>query len=233
LLIYHAADYHNPRIIAETWDNLINNTHYEVEERRQAWEAVRVQRPQGIDMAPPPQPYEMVSSHIQNIAHRTSPDSLIFPIDALLPIVCGYAVSNDQDSSIGADPCWPVLVFLQLGVSHALIVRVLERLFDTREQPYVGRRRKALVQWVNVATDAWLHDLERRGGAGKAGDAAISSSVPDLLNRCIELIAQMAPANGNAAEATDLQRIRNESARLREMVERLTNRVAQGSVFFR
>ncbi|MCV5117030.1 hypothetical protein OFC47_26790, partial [Escherichia coli] len=84
-----------------------------------------------------------------SIAHRTSLDSLIFPVDTLLPMVCAYAINNHQDASIGADPCWPVAAFLQLGVPHALTARVLENMPDAQEAPFVGKHRKLVVQWIN------------------------------------------------------------------------------------
>lgn len=102
----------------------------------------------------PPLPYESVSQQIQLIAHRTSLDSLVFPVDALLPMLCAYAINNGQDAAgVGADPCWPVLLLLSLGVPHALVVQVLENVLDAQEAPFTGRRRKAVVQWIARAVE--------------------------------------------------------------------------------
>jgi nuclear pore complex protein Nup155 len=150
-------------------------------------------------------PYESVSQQIGIIAHRTSLDSLVFPVDALLPLVCAYAVSNGQDASIGADPSWPVLLFLNLGVPHALVAQVLENMFDAQEAPFTGRRRRAVVQWIVTVVDAWVRDVERRGAVGKGGaDAAMGAWVAELLARADEslVVAQ----NGAGAEVVDLKR---------------------------
>lgn len=243
LLIYHAADFHNSRIIAETWENLINSTHHEVEERQQIWNEFRSGRPLPPDIetptAPPPQPYEMVSTQIQTIAHRTSLDSLIFPIDTLLPIVCKYAISHGQDATIGADPCWPVLLFLQLGVSHALIVRVLEQIFDTQEAPFTGRRRKVVVQWINCAVEAWVREVERRAGAtpgGMGGEGALGSWVTELLARCDECLAQIMGGAGQrgAADAEELADTRRKTRGLLKAVGSLASSLSNmGSLLFR
>lgn len=236
LLIYHAADFHKSQTIIETWQRLIDSIHNEYEERRERWEQLRARGITGEDNAAPPHPYEMVSQSIQSIAHRTSLDSLIFPVDSLLPLVCEYAVINGQDASIGADPCWPVFIFLQLGVSHYLIVRQLERLLDVREHPYTGRRKKIIVQWINAAVEAWLRELERRGGlgaTGRGGDNAVNTSIADLLGQCEQLMAQMTPAQGANAEVEELQRIRRTSIQLRAQVDRVVDMIAQGSVLFR
>jgi nuclear pore complex protein Nup155 len=215
------------------------STHHEIKERQQIWDEYRAGRPLPADIetptAPPPQPYEMVSTQIQTIAHRTSLDSLIFPIDTLLPIVSKYAIENGQDASIGADPCWPVLLFLQLGVSHTLIVRVLEQIFDTQEAPFTGRRRKVVVQWIDVAVEAWVREVERRGGApgGKGGEAALGSWVTELLGRCDEAIAQIAGggARGAGADAEELVDTRRKTRLLVKAVGSLAAVNGMGSLF--
>ena len=241
LLIYHAADYHNSRVIADTWENLIISTHHEFEERQQIWDAFRAgQLPADMEepTAPPPQPYEMVSTQIQTIAHRTSLDSLIFPIDTLLPLVCKYVVSNGQDASIGADPCWPVLLFLSLGVSHTLVVRVLENILDNQEAPFTGRRRKVVVQWINVAVEAWVREVERRGGApgGKGGEGALGSWVTELLARCDEALAQIGGGGGGGrggagADAEDLADTRRKTKMLIKAVGMFNASSVMGSLF--
>lgn len=214
LLIFHAANHHNTRIIAETWDNLIASVHFDVVQRQQIWNDHRAGKPLPADVevptAPPPHPYEMVSSSVETIAHRTSLDSLIFPVDTLLPSICKYAISEGQDASIGADPAWPVQLFLGLGVSHNIIVKVLEQIFDTQEAPFTGRRRKSVVLWIDVVADAWLSECERRGGNGGKGEGALGTWVAELLGRCAECLAMISAAGvrgqTEAEEVNDLRR---------------------------
>ncbi|PHH91198.1 hypothetical protein CDD83_1384 [Cordyceps sp. RAO-2017] len=99
LLIYHTANYRNSTTISGTWTNLIQQTHDEVMSRLDGLEP---------GMPSPPMPYEAVTSKIQNIAHHTSLDSNVFPIETLLPELCRYAVAYQQDATIGAEPTWPV-----------------------------------------------------------------------------------------------------------------------------
>src|SRR3569833_3922236 len=73
LLIYHAADYHNPRVIADSWNNLIESTHQEIEERRAAYDERQAgrQHPPGASAdGPPPAPDEGIKKQGQTQAHR-------------------------------------------------------------------------------------------------------------------------------------------------------------------
>ncbi|KAK4188288.1 Nucleoporin NUP170 [Podospora australis] len=234
LLIFNAADFQNPRVIAETWENLINTVHAETEERQQIWELAQTGRlPAGTPAptSPPALPYEMVSQQVQNIAHRTSLDSLIFPVDRIIPLICTYAVENGQDATIGADPSWPVLLFLNLGVPHALIAQVLENIFDAGEVPFVNGRRKAVVQWIVTAVEAWVREIERRGTINKGRDTAIGTWVSELLGRALEamrgiVIRGRGPAV--AAETAEVERIRNSVVAAKRMVDALLATPAQG-----
>ncbi|KAK4144587.1 Non-repetitive/WGA-negative nucleoporin C-terminal-domain-containing protein [Dichotomopilus funicola] len=251
LLIYHAADYHNPRVIMDTWLRLIEQTSFQNEERQEHWKLIQAGRPLPEGAQPltgePGLPYEAVSQQIQIIAHRTSLDSLVFPVDALLPEVCKYAINNGQDASIGANPCWPVHVFLNLGVPHALVAQVLEDVLDAQESPFTGRRRKAVVQWIAATVEAWAREVERRaagavpaGGLGVAngggnGDGVMGAWVSELLARADECLAQLAPApvsaraaNAMSAEAEELLELRRLVKGLKRNVDAIVNRDADG-----
>ncbi|KAK4161083.1 Non-repetitive/WGA-negative nucleoporin C-terminal-domain-containing protein [Cladorrhinum sp. PSN259] len=213
LLIYHAADYQNPRVIAETWEQLISQVHFDTEEKLAVWNAIQAgeQVPPGVT-APtgePPLPYESVALQIQTIAHRTSLDSLVFPVDKLFPTVCAYAVENGQDASIGADPCWPVLLFLNLQVPHQLITQVLENILNSQEVPFVGRRRKAVAQWVACVVDAWVREVERRGVISKGRDSAIGVWVSELLTQSEQVVSHIAQSNGGRTAAHELQELQD------------------------
>ncbi|KAL2022892.1 hypothetical protein VTK56DRAFT_4423 [Thermocarpiscus australiensis] len=248
LLIYHAADYHNPRVITETWESLISHIHYDTEQRQALWQLLQEGKPlpDGA-IAPagaPPLPYESVSQQIRTIAHRTALDSFVFPVDTLLPLVCAYALNNGQDASVGADPSWPVHLFLGLGVPHALVAQALENVFDAQEAPFTGRRRRAVVQWIGAAVESWVRELERRGGAvavaaagnvAGGGGAAMGSWVSELLARADECLVQLSTGRSaaSAPDAEEVVELRRNVKALKRSVDSILGGDATGSLFFR
>ncbi|KAG6007326.1 hypothetical protein E4U21_006137 [Claviceps maximensis] len=219
LLIYHSANYRNPTTISGTWSNLIQQTHEEV--------MTRLENPEP-DMPTPPLPYEAVSSKIQNIARHTSLDSFVFPIQTLLPEVCRYAVAYQQDATIGADPTWPVQLFLSLGVSHDMIVRVLEGIFDTQDYGFSGMVRNRIIEIIAHVVNDWVAEVRRRGGSGKGG--SMGPSVGDLLGRCEAALPP--PGQGHNTGGADLADIRRVVRTLRREVAGLIERVPTGSLRF-
>lgn len=173
-------------------------------------------------------PYEAVSSKIQNIAHHTSLDSFVFPIETLLPELCRYAVAYQQDATIGADPSWPVQLFLSLGVSHDMIVRVLESIFDTQDYGFSGMVRNRIIEIIVYVVNDWVAEMRRRGGASKGG--AISPAVGELLGRCEAALPP--PGHGNNNGGTDLSEVRRVLKTLRREVGGLVERVPTGSLRF-
>ncbi|KAH8780273.1 putative nuclear pore complex protein [Diaporthe sp. PMI_573] len=192
LLIYHAADHHAPRLIADTWRSLINAAHYETEEAYRTWQE-RGRPADEADVGPPPLPYEHVVNKVQDIAHRTSMNNHVFPIDTVLTILCEYAINEHQNEEIQADPTWPVLLFVNnLGVAHAIVTRVLERILDAQEAPFTGRRRKAVVRWILMACELWVREVERRGLDGQQGGGNIGRWTVQLLSRAVEAMREIA-----------------------------------------
>ncbi|GAO18956.1 hypothetical protein UVI_02059370 [Ustilaginoidea virens] len=215
LLIYHTANYRNPTTIATTWINLIQQAHDEV--------MARLENPEP-GMPTPPLPYEAVSSRIQNIAHHTSLDSFVFPIQTLLPELCRYAAAYQQDATIGADPTWPVQLFLALGVSHDMIVRVLENIFDTQDYGFSGMVRNRIIELIVYVVQDWVAEIRRRGGVGKGG--SIGPSVGELLSRCEAALPP--PGQGHNNEGTDLADIRRMLRMLRREVVGLVESAPTG-----
>ncbi|KAI0478394.1 Non-repetitive/WGA-negative nucleoporin C-terminal-domain-containing protein [Xylariaceae sp. FL0804] len=178
LIIYHVADFRNPTTIAQTWSNLIQQTHDDIVEK---WAAYNERRKEVINAGvPPPQPYETLVLQIQDICHRSSNDSFIFPVPTLLPEICRYALENGQDARIRADVNWPVVLFLQLGVSHDLVVRVLEQMFEAQEVPFRNGGRARVVEWVCFAVGQWVRELTRHGRP----EVRLEPWVGELLAEC-------------------------------------------------
>ncbi|XXG99502.1 hypothetical protein Hte_005841 [Hypoxylon texense] len=202
LLIYHVADFRNSTTIAQTWSSLIQQTHENVAEQWAAYDAERRARPaQAGD--PPPQPYEVLVTQLQDICHRSSNDSFIFPVPTLLPEVCRYAYENAQDGRIGADVNWPVAAFLSLGVNFDLVVRVLEQMFEAQEVPFRGAGRARIIEWVAHAVGLWIRDLSRNGRP----EARLDPWVSELMAECDSWVSANARTNNEGgADIRDVTR---------------------------
>jgi nuclear pore complex protein Nup155 len=219
LLIYHIADFRNATTISQTWEHLIRQTHDEIMEKLEN---------ETVQNSGVPMPYEALSSRIQNIAHQTSLDSFVFPIQTLLPLLCQYAVAEGQDVSINADPAWPVQLFLHLGVSHDMIVRVLENIFDTQDYGFSGNTRNRIIELIVYVVRDWVADMRRRGGSGKG--SSIGPTVGELLARCESALP--APGYGSNPGGGELADIRRVLKTLRREVAGLVERVPTGSMRF-
>ncbi|KAI1382701.1 nucleoporin-domain-containing protein [Hypoxylon trugodes] len=202
LLIYHVADFRNATTIAQTWNSLIQQTHENVAEQWAAYNAERHENNARAGDAPP-QPYEVLVGQIQDICHRSSNDSFIFPVPVLLPEVCRYAFENAQDRRIAADINWPVLVFLNLGVSYDLVVRVLEQMYEAQEVPFRGAGRARIIEWITCAISYWVRDLSRNSRP----DARLESWVGELVVECDNWVsANTRITNEGGADIRDIAR---------------------------
>ncbi|KAH6659382.1 Non-repetitive/WGA-negative nucleoporin C-terminal-domain-containing protein [Truncatella angustata] len=200
LLIYHAADFRNPTTIHQTWSNLIQQTHDEVQQDWDRYESSANKN----NLEAPPQPYEKLVGVIQEVCHRASNDSFIFPVATLLPELCAYAYENVQDSRIGADTNWPVILFLQLGVSHDLIARILEGMFEGQEMPFRNGARLRVVEWITHVVHDWTRQAVRAGRS----ERSLEPWVSELMAGC-EAVAQNSPAraqNDGGLSSQDLLR---------------------------
>ncbi|KAH8157301.1 hypothetical protein CIB48_g10945 [Xylaria polymorpha] len=214
LIIYHVADFRNPTTIAQTWTSLIQQTHDEVLEQLATYDAERRRRG-AAPGDPPPQPYETLVAQIEGICHRSSKDSFIFPVPSLMPEVCRYAVEHGQDGRIGADVHWPINLFLHLDVSHDLVVRVLESMFEAQNVPFRGAGRARLVEWICHATSQWVRDLGRHGRP----DARLEPWVAELMAECDTWAT--ANARGTNEGGIDPRDLAREVREVRRAVENL------------
>jgi len=140
----------------------------------------------------------------------------------LLPELCAYAATHQQDATIGADPVWPVHLFLSVGVSHDIIVRVLEHVLDTQDNGFSGNRRVRLVELLLFSLDTWAKELRRRGG--KSG-AAMGPGIVELLEKCAALLQQPGLTNPGGK---DVANMRTEARRLAREVAAQAERVQAG-----
>ena len=200
LLIFHAADFRNAATIAQTWNSLFQQTHEEVVEQ---WSQHRQRLAvdggrNSASLVPPPQPYEKLILQVQEVCHRSGNDSFIFPVSHLLPEICRYAYENEQDGRLNADVNWPVLLFLNLGVSHDLLARVLQQMFEAQEVPFRGPiARTRLAEWIALVLSRWVGELSRRG----AEAARLDPWVADLVSECEVFALQVSDGPGSAGRA--------------------------------
>lgn len=179
-----------------------------------AYNAVR-QAQGAVPGDPPPQPYEALITQIEGICHRSGKDSFIFPIPTLMPEICRYAVEYGQDGRIGADVHWPINLLLHLDVSHDLVVRVLESMFEAQAVPFRGAGRARLVEWICHAVNLWVRDLGRHGRP----DARLEPWVGELITECDNwATANVRGTNEGGADPRDLAR---EIKEVRRTVENL------------
>lgn len=200
MIIFHAADFRNAATISQTWTSLIANTHEELQEQ---WSEYDNRQPghQNIVDEAPPQPYEALISKIQDVCHRSSNDSFIFPVPTLLPEICAYAYEAGQDQRCGADVNWPVVLFLNLGVSYDLVVRVLEQMFEAQEIPFRGAARGRLIEWICFAIGRWMNELSRGGRA----EARLDPWVGELIAECEQWMTTAQGNNEGGMNIRDLQ----------------------------
>lgn len=144
------------------------------------WTTYNAEGRHGGQSDPPAYPYEELVGKIQDICHRSSNDSFIFPVPTLLPEICKYSYENAQDRRSNADVNWPVIVFLNLGVSYDLVLRVLEQMFEAQEVPFRGASRVRIIEWIVHVASSWVRELNRSGRP----EARLDVWVGDLMLEC-------------------------------------------------
>ena len=163
----------------------------------------------GASNMEPAQPFEVISAKFQEIAHRSSLDSFIFPVASLFPMLCRYAWEEGQDGSLGADASWPVMLFIKMGISHDMCVRVLEHLLDSNDVPFHGHLTPAktrLAEWITYAVASWLRELGRGSIGGLRNDQGMGPWVKELLVRAVEEIPGSGKNDGGACDVPELRR---------------------------
>lgn len=82
---------------------------------------------------------------------------------------------------IGAEPNWPVIIFLQLGVSHDLITRILESMFEGQDVPFRNAGRLRVVEWITYAVQDWARQVVRAGRSERGMDPWVG----ELMTECV------------------------------------------------
>lgn len=115
-----------------------------------------------------------------------------------------------------------------------MIVRVLERILDAQEAPFTGRRRIRVVEWVNTAVEAWVREVERRGGlgAGKGGELSLGTWVGELLARCDEDATGVMEHTTSFNLQRPIQEVLHKTRMLRRAVVTAMDSIERGSLRF-
>jgi nuclear pore complex protein Nup155 len=186
ILIYHCADHRNPADIQATWQLLIEQVHQEAE----AGDQVR--------------PFEAVGLKVRSLGQRLHAAEATFPIPILLPMLLRYALEYQNNA---APPTWVLDIFLELDIRPQALLPVLEQMYYTNEQPFVGRHRRVLAANLVYLIQAWLLESERHGDSVVFGSDENAAGVEEVL--------------------TGLVRSQDLDAEQREAVEILRGRIAQ------
>ncbi len=135
-------------------------------------------------------------------------------------------MAYQQDATIGADAMWPVQLFLTLGVSHNMIVQVLENIFDTQDHGFSGMVRNRMIELIVFVVNDWAAEARRRGGQANGG--TIGTAVGELLARCESALPPAGHGNNNGG--ADLADIRRVLKALRREVAGLVDRAPSASL---
>lgn len=186
ILIYHCADHRNPADIQSTWQLLIEQVHQEAETEQQI------------------RPFEAVALKVRSLGQRLHTAEATFPVPILLPMLLRYALEYQNNA---APPTWVLDIFLELDVRPQPLLLVVEQMYYTNEQPFVGRNRRVLASDLVYLVQAWLLESERHGDSVVFGSEESAAGVEEIL--------------------TSLVRSQDLDADKREAVEILRGRIAQ------
>lgn len=160
ILIYHCADHRNPSDISSTWQLLIEQVHQEAVSNDQM------------------QPFEAVALKVRSLGQRLHTAEATFPIPILLPMLLRYALQHQTNA---ASPMWVMDTFLELDIRPSALVPVVEQMYYTNEQPFVGRYRRILAADLIYLIQAWLRESERHGDSILFGSEENATGIDELL----------------------------------------------------
>ncbi|KAI9844451.1 MAG: hypothetical protein M1838_002187, partial [Thelocarpon superellum] len=160
LLIYQAADHHNPPHIRATWKSLIEQTHQQAVEKGESL------------------PYESVAETIRSMGSRLNLSESTFPIPILLPLLEAYAIEYQR--AVGPST-WVIDTFLALLVPYEALLPVLEAIFYNDEPPFTGRNRRYIAEHIYYVCEKWFVEGIRSGSGRILGGDGNAAAVTNLL----------------------------------------------------
>jgi len=182
LEIYNVADHRDEANINATWQNLLNQTHNQVDEVP----------PQQRTM----QPYEAVINMIRDMSHRLAGSEMVMNSRLIIPMIEAYAYENN-----GTGPRnWAVDLFISVQFPFENILTILQSMYYNESPPFIGRSKKWLASHMLYTVQQWYDDCLRNNARIFGGDAQ-ARDVSLILN---ELRRGLDPAEAQVAD--ELQR---------------------------
>ncbi|KAF1819507.1 nucleoporin-domain-containing protein [Dissoconium aciculare CBS 342.82] len=185
IILYQVADHRNPADIQASWRSLIDQTDSGAPEQVQPWEAV--------------------GDEVRRMGRRLHTANASFPIQFLLPLLERYAIDPKRQST--PPESWAVDLFLDLEIPHETLLPVLEQMYYSNEQPFIGNKRKIIAAKMVHLIQKWFEVSERSGERVLFGGEENFSTVQDCLQTLLRQ-GQLTDAWKRTAEALEARVLR-------------------------
>jgi len=183
LVVYQTADHRAASDIRATWQNLLEAAHQEAESAGDVtpWEAVAEKvRNLGVRLSMSESTFPICKfppSHSNLILPTNSPSPAV-----VLPMLLRY--SYEYQHNVGPTT-WVLDIFLDLSVSHEVLVSILEAMYYNNETPFEGRNRRPVAVNMLHVIQRWYSDSAQ--SAGRAfGSEENAAAVSELLKEVVE-----------------------------------------------
>jgi nuclear pore complex protein Nup155 len=185
IILYQVADHRNPADIQASWRSFIDQTDSNAPEQVQPWEAV--------------------GDEVRRMGRRLHTANASFPIQFLLPLLERYAIDSKRQST--PPESWAVDLFLDLEIPHETLLPVLEQMYYSNEQPFVGNKRKVIAGKMVHLIQKWFEVSERSGERVLFGGEENFSTVQDCLQTLLRQ-GQLTDAWKRTAEGLEARVLR-------------------------
>ncbi|TIB67852.1 nucleoporin-domain-containing protein [Wallemia mellicola] len=147
LLIFHIADFYDPNLIAQTWQVLVEHTHYVHEEL-------------AVD-----ERFDAVAGVAYSLARRFYPSKISFPLDTVINILEQYSYEHGVKKT-----GWVPTTLNDAGIPYGAIYDVLDTMFESKIPPWQTQNAIVfLVADIVVLLEAWLRQHTRNFGTQSLG----------------------------------------------------------------
>ncbi|GIZ43201.1 hypothetical protein CKM354_000643600 [Cercospora kikuchii] len=163
ILLYKVADHRNPADIKASWEQLVKDS---------SSEAIALY---GQSM----RPWEAVGKEVRRLGHRLGLNPSTFPIATLLPLLEAYAY---EPRAQHPPESWAIDMFLDLEVPCETLLPVLESMFYSNMQPFVGAKKRKLAEKMVYVIRRWYEESERSGERALFGSEENLNMVQDCLS---------------------------------------------------